>query len=394
MRFDAQKIRCSMDSRLSSLDSDPARRRYIRKAIYEAEEPVMKRKLTTSAVLAVVLAVVLVGTAFAVGINLFDYFGGNYDRLKEIAPQTELDRGGVAEINTEELGMTRISFNSAYYDGQSLLIGYTLENSEHTETFEPTAEQLAAMEAIEKEGKMYWRGFDGWGSWIPKGFEQAVADGIPHGTVEYSIYAHDTFEANGVELSCSMGLENDGPEGSYRLIEFENPLPEAVRNLDSIEIRMRIGMSVVYTWFDGEEWYRSIEQRDVGELRTVANRADAQTKVYTGEGSYNGIPVHLRAEVSAVHAALAISAEGEAFPKFEDADTWYDVCLVDEQGVRLCARGIDNETNALNVQYEGTGKIPLELRAYIVVCEEESEWTFAELMNATEPILLTPQDET
>ena len=392
MRLDEKKIRLSMDSRLSSLDADPARRRRIRKMIYEAEEPVMRRKLTTSAVLAVVLVMVLVGTAFAVGINLFDYFGKNYDRFKEIASQTELAHGGVAEISTEELGMTRVSFNSAYYDGQSLLIGYTIENGERTETFEPTAEQLAAMQKLEKEGEMRWKGFDGWGSWIPEGFEQAVADRQPYGTVEYSVYAHDTFEANGVELSSSMGLEEDDSDGSYRLIEFENPLPEAVRNRDSIEIRMRIAMSIVYTWFDGEELYRSSEQRDLGELTTAANRVDAQTKVYAGDGSYNGIPVHLRAEVSAVHATLAISAEGDAFPRFKDNDRWYDVCLFGDQGEWFRTRVLDNRTHALSVKYEGTGKLPEELNAYIIVCDESNAWTFAERMEGVEPILLTPQN--
>ena len=393
MRFDAQRIRRSMDSRLSSLDTDQTRRMRIRKMIYEAEEPVMRRKFTTSAVLAIVLAMLLVGTAFAVGINLFDYFGKNNDRFKEIAPQTELAHAGVAEIETEEVGLTRISFNSAYYDGQSLLIGYTIENSECTEAFVPTAEQLAKMEKREKDGEMYWRGFDGWGDWIPEGFEQAVAEGTPLGTVKYSIYAHDTFEANGVELSSSMGLEEDKLDSQYRLVEFENPLPKVVQNLDSVEIRMGIAMSTVYTWFDGEELYQSWEQRELGELTTVANRADAQTKVYTGDGSYNGIPVHLRAEVSAVHATLTISAEGDAFPQFEDSDKWYDVCLVGDQGEWFRTRVVDNRTHALNVKHEGTGKLPAELSAYIVVCDESSAWTFAERMEAAEPILLTPQDE-
>ena len=390
MRFDERMIRPSIDSRLSSLDADLARRTRIRKKIYKAEEPIMRKKLTTSAVFAVVLVLVLVGTAFAVGINLFDYFGNNHVRFKEIAPQTELAHEDVTEIRTDELGLTKVSFNSAYYDGQSLLISYAIENGAHTVSFEPSAEQLSTMQKIEKGG-MYWRGSNGQMSWIPEGFEQAVEEGISYGTAKYSIYAHDTFEANDVPLSTNMGLETDAPDGAYRLIEFENPLPEEVQNLESIEIRMGIAMNAAYIWYDGDQFYLSSEQRDVGELRTIAYRAEAQMEEYTGEGNYNDIPVHLRAEVSAVHATLTISADGEAFPKFANDDTWYEILLVTDQGEQLNIKGFDCETDEFNIRYEGIGKLPSELTAYILVCSENNEWTYAELMEGVEPMILKPQ---
>ena len=391
MRINGTEIRSSMDSRLSALDADPARRARIRQRIYEAEEPVMRRKLTLSAALAVALVLALVGTALAVGINLFEYFGNSYERFREIAPQTELRGDAVAEIHTDELGTTKIAFNSAYYDGQSLMVSYTTENDERIESFEPTAEQLAGMRKL--ESGMYWyRTADG-GSWIPEGFEEAVAEGVPCGTVEYAVYPHDTFEANGIALSSSVGFDTIMPNGRYCLIEFENPLPEAVQNRDSLELRMKFAMSTMYRWYDGADFYQSSTQRDLGELSAVANRADTQTRIYAGAGSYNGVPVRLRAEVSAVHAALSIAAEGEVFQKFEDSDTWYDVCLEDERGERLIGRGFDIRPDAMEIKYDGVGKLPEQLNAYIMVCDEESECTDAEWVEAAEQIALTPQDE-
>ena len=389
MKLNGTQIRSSMDSRLSALDADPARRARIRQRIYEAEEPVMRRKFTVSAALAAALVLALVGTAVAVGINLFEYFGKDYERFREIAPQTELRDDGAVEINTDELGITKIAFNSAYYDGQSLMVSYTTENDKRIESFEPTAEQMAGMEKLENE--LYWyRTADG-GSWIPEGFEQAVAQGMPCGTVEYLVYPHDTFEANGIELPSSSGLDTIMEDGRYCLIEFENPLPEAVQDCDALELRMRLAMSTVYTWYDGTDFYRSVKQQDVGELRAVANRVDAQTRIYTGEGSYKGVSVQLRAEVSAVHAKLSITAEGEVFQEFEDSDTWYDVCLQDERGERLFARGFNVQADAMEVKFEGVGKLPEQLNAYILVCEEESEWTYDELVEAAERMVLTPQ---
>ena len=385
MKLDNTKIRSSLDNRLSALEADPARRARIRRRIYEAEEPVMKRKFRVSVALAVAMMLALVGTAVAVGINLFEYFGRSYERFKEIAPQTELRDEATTEIRTEELGVTTISINSAYYDGQSLMVSYTVENDQRIEFSEPTAEQIAEMEKVVMDA------IDGWYPGIPEAFEQAVAAGTPCGLADYSVYPHDTFEADGIELSSSMGLETSVENGRFCLIEFTNPLPEEVQNRDSLEIRMGIAMSTVRFWFDGKDLYRSVKQRDLGELTAVANRADAQTQIYAGEGSYNGIPVRLRAEASAVQIKLSISAEGDAFPRFDDSDTWYEVCLEDERGERLIAQGNDVRTDGMDMKYEGTGKLPEQMKAYILVCAEEGE-TYAELMEATEPIILTPQN--
>ena len=385
MKLDNTKIRSSLDNRLSALEADPARRARIRRRIYEAEEPVMKKKFRVSVVFAVAMMLVLVSTAVAVGINLFEYFGSSYERFKEIAPQTELRDEATAEIRTKELGVTTISINSAYYDGQSLMVGYTVNNDQRSEVFEPTAEQLAEMEKIDMGG------FDGWYPGIPEEFEQAVAAGTPCGITDYSVYPHDTFEADGIELSSSMGLETSVENGRYCLIEFLNPLPEEAQNRDSLKIRMRIAMSTARFWFDGKDFYRSVKQQDLGELTAVANRADAQTQTYAGEGSYNGIPVQLRAEASAVQIKLSISAEAEAFPGFDNSDTWYEVYLEDERGEQLIARENDIRTDGMDMKYEGTGKLPEQIKAYILVCAEDGK-TYAELIEATEPIILMPQN--
>lgn len=58
--------------------------------------PVMKRKLTSTLLVAVVAVIALTGAALAVGLNLFDYFGKYDQRLKTVAPETAVEDAAVA----------------------------------------------------------------------------------------------------------------------------------------------------------------------------------------------------------------------------------------------------------------------------------------------------------
>ena len=54
--------------------------------------PVMKRKMTLTALAAVLVVIALTGAALAVGLNLFDHFGRNDRRLQVVAPEAALIR--------------------------------------------------------------------------------------------------------------------------------------------------------------------------------------------------------------------------------------------------------------------------------------------------------------
>ena len=389
MKLDNTKIRASLDSRLSALEADPARRARIRRRIYEAEEPVMKRKFTASAVFAIALAIMLMGTAIAAGINLFAYFGKDDVRLSEIAPQAELTETAAREVHTEVLGETDIAIDSAYYDGQSLLVGYTIKNEQWVERFEPSAEHLAAMEKMETVVLPLNDGRDP----ILTAFYQAVERGEPSGFVDYAVYISDTWEtADGIELPPSWGHEDVAEDGRRcMLLEFENPLPEAAQNCDSLNIRAEVWRSVNYTWFDGQNYYNLIEREQDGTITASVNRTEVQTVRYAGEGSYNGIPVHLSAEGSLVSASLTITADGDAFPRFEDNDIWYDVYMLDENGRSLFCTELQHLPNVLQTRHMGTGRLPEQLSVYILVCRE-GEGEIEEMMEDMEPIVLTPQN--
>ena len=83
---DAQIVRDALDRRLAALGPSAARRARIRERIAE-EEPAMKKKLTASLAAALIAALLLAGAALAVGLNLFDVFGKNDERLPQLADE-------------------------------------------------------------------------------------------------------------------------------------------------------------------------------------------------------------------------------------------------------------------------------------------------------------------
>ena len=107
--------------------------------------PVMKRKMTLTLLAAVLAVIALAGAALAVGLNLFDHFGRNDRRLQVVAPEAALMVNDAVEVTTDALGVSRARIDSAYYDGQSLIVAYTLDNYQRYEPFEPTGAELAEM---------------------------------------------------------------------------------------------------------------------------------------------------------------------------------------------------------------------------------------------------------
>ena len=148
--------------------------------------PVMKRKMTLTVLAAVLAVIALTGAALAVGLNLFDHFGRNDRRLQVVAPDAALVVNDAVEVTTDALGVSRARIDSAYYDGQSLIVAYTLDNYQHYEPFEPTGAELAEM----TENRDYLLEAFGTVEGDPDSTE-ALRDAIdrkqPYGVVEYMI---------------------------------------------------------------------------------------------------------------------------------------------------------------------------------------------------------------
>lgn len=387
MRIEDTGIRDAMDSRLSALNASAGRRERIRQRINQEEEPVVRKKITTGMVLAIVILLGLAGVALAASLNLFEYFGQHDARLAEIAPEATLATEVPETVETSKLGTTVATIHSAYYDGQSLLVAYSIENGTRTERFTPTEEQLARMTKLDAPPFIELQG--GEGQPILNEYNAALKSGTPYGFSRYSVYPSDHTETDdGIDLPPPQEMQESTPEGGqYVLREYENPLPEAARNRESLNIRIPLFQGANYLYFDGKDCYAlPYEWEEAGAMTATVSRADAQTHHFTGEGTYNGVKVRVEADASAVHADVTVTAEANAFTAL-DADSWYMLDVRDAQGnaLRSTQDGAD-DLRTLHAVLEGTGILPDSLSISILI---ESEGKGAAIAPSA-PILLTP----
>ena len=389
MNFDEFEVRKAMDSRLSALRPDPARRERIRQEIKREEEPAVKKKLTLSLALTIVIVLVLTGVALAVGLNLFEYFGQQDSRLNRLAPDTSLTTDPVASVESASLGVTSASINSAYYDGQSLLVGYIIQNGSRREAFTPDEELLSRMSKSDETLVPRVSGEED--ADLMEKYLRAVEEGTPFGMVSYSVYPSDHTETDdGIDLPPRTEWDEVTDDGMrYVMREYESPLPEAARNREVLNIQIRLYQSVSYLYFDGKQCYQLTESKGAGAMTASVNRVDAGTLRFVGAGSYQDIAVTVTANVSAVSAEVLVTAAGVDFPAPASADEWYDVIITDEKGNRLRTSECGlSSPQTISAFCEGTGKLPETLTVYLLMCAE-GEWSESAAMEAATPVILT-----
>ena len=154
---------------------------------------------------------------------------------------------------------------------------------------------------------------------------------------------------------------------------------------------MPLKLFAAYVYYDGERAYEKYENRDAGEIVANVTRAESVTRLFAGEGSLNGVPVHVEARASAVHIAVSVVADGMAYPDpkefYPESDgLWYEPWLVDENGMPMNLEENEVHVDSISADFSGNGHVPERLRLGVAVVGE-GEWEGAAM---GEPIMLTP----
>ena len=113
----------------------------------------MKKKTSALAIcVIIIISLALCGAvAEMLGLNLFEIFGQTDDRLRDLAPKAVINEVAPVTATSPELGEAVAGINSAYYDGQSLLVAYSIQNGNRAEKFVPSAEMLAKMSLVDPQ---------------------------------------------------------------------------------------------------------------------------------------------------------------------------------------------------------------------------------------------------
>lgn len=335
----------------------------------------MKKKMSVLALCAIIIiSLALCGAvAEVLGINVFELFGQNDNRFKELAPKAVLNEEAPVTVTSPDLGEAVAGINSVYYDGQSLLVAYSIQNGRRAERFVPSEEMLLKMSLLDPRLGMMAESEEE--SLLMEEWIAAKESKTAMGIVRYSISPSDhTITDDGIDLPPSTENQMEGEENTVHYIrEYENPLPDGARNLEYLDIRLRLYQSATYLYFDGKNTYTYSETMEFTPLQATVWRKDAEMRRFRGEEKYNGHPVSVEASVSAAAARVTITMDNGIFPALAE-DTWYDLVLIDEFGTEYRTReGMGGNVKQMSISFDGTGKLPGRLKLFILV-GNEGEW--------------------
>lgn len=320
-KADQIRIREAMDRRLSSLEASAGRRAQIRQRIEREEEPEVKRKMTVGMAFALIAVLALSGIALAAGLNVFELYDEDQPKLAGLSDLSVLEEAAPAVIETEEVGTTTATITNAYYDGLSLIVGYSIENGNAFEDFEPSEEELKNKRPLEITPEVWASNMRHCTAETDAAAIEKIVErckqGEPFGFVHHCILG-DSYAETDDGATAYGGMAFDSvSEGSarYQLTEFETPLPDAVRNLDHLTVTVRLRMDSPHYYFDGEELYYipvppGEAEKYVGEVSATVRRSESTIRNYTGECEINGVKVTAEGWLSPVYGWIKLQTDG------------------------------------------------------------------------------------
>lgn len=352
------------------------------------EKQTMKKKISALAIaVAVLLSLALFGAvAELLGYNLFELFGKNDQRLAELAPRAALHDLSPITVENPELGAATAGINSAYYDGQSLIVSYAIENGDFLKEFTPTQEQLAGME--KDNNPLAIAVSDPENEGILLQWNEAIAEGKPFGYMRVSIDASDhTRTLEGTDIPQDSSARQSGADGeAFAINDYKSPLPEEAQNRDRLDIQIGLLQQTQYRYFDGQQAYAGFEHKALEPMRATIWRSDADIRRFQGQGSFAGLPFKATVTVSAASAQVILKADGAVFPILPE-DSWYSVYLRDENQTGLRPLdGPNGGADTLTFNFHGTGQVPGRLEMQFRVDYEEGT---ALEQSLTEPVFVT-----
>ena len=389
---DKRFVQRSIDEGLSSVQGDP----WLAQRIMASEkgENKVKKKTTLSVVMVVVaiLAIATVAIAEIVGINVFELFGTTDKRYAKLAPYTILKETSEVSISRVELGDTTASINSAYYDGESLIVAYAIENDSRVSQFQPDETLFAKMSKTDPEGAWPDTMLDYMA--LMEQYYQARSQGEPFGIVSYAVLPSDhTVTDDNVEIMPSMESLRLGDDGvTYRIREYETLLGTELQNRDSLSISIGLCLSTSYVYFDGTDTYTYNENTNLEPMTATIWNAHPEINTFSGTGQFRGVSFEATVRASAANAIMTVVFPDGPLPLLPDEDDqWYELKLFDENNqVLLANNAYDGGETEVTRTYQGTGTLPKELKLIIFI-ENEGEFDWEAALNNGEAIVLTLQ---
>ena len=286
---DEELRRCihqAIDHKLSGVRTDNQLARRVLHAS-KGEKPV-KRRLTVlpAMVLVIALLTMAAAAAEALGIHIFELFGKTNERYAQLAPRAILEQTSPVTVSSPELGDVIASINNAYFDGETLMVAYSIQGAQRLEAFTPDEALLNQMEPFAYL-PTWETSQDAEREALLAQWQAALESHTPMGLIQWSVYPSDyTTTDDGIDLPPSSEDYREGEGGTvYAIREYEVPLPEKVVGRDRLLLRIGLYRSVTYWYWDGKSLFTLTEREQLDPMTAEVWRVDAERRAVTGNGS-------------------------------------------------------------------------------------------------------------
>ena len=355
----------------------------------EGEKPMKKRfTLIPALVLIIALLTMAAAAAEALGIHIFELFGKTDERYAQLAPQAILEETAPVTVSSSELGDVIATINNAYYDGETLMVAYSVQGARRLEAFTPDDALLSRMEPFAYLPALD-ASQDAERAALLAQWQAALESHTPMGLVQWAVYPSDhTTTDDGIELPPTSEDHREGEDGTiYAIREYEMPLPEEVAGRDCLLLRIGLYRSATYWYWDGEVLFTLTEREQLEPMTAEVWRVDTELRAVTGNGHVGDIGVTVAGMASAANVQLTLTLDA-ALPHLDD-DAFYECYLFDEAGRWLHVDyALDGTLLEQNFTFEGSGKMPESLTLYVLEFHE-GPWDLQEAIKGVEPINLT-----
>lgn len=316
--LDENALQESINRRLSGLCADAQRRARIRSRVRQPSRA-GSRRLSPVLICLLTAALVTASVALAEHWNLFHLFGREEQRYAHVAEEAALTSAAPVTMEQAPLDSVVAQIDSAYYDGLTLHLAFSVAQGARYEAYTPSAEELAGMSELSALPVAIQHA-QAPGADILLAYNQALQSATPFGYRAYTVYAGDhTTTDDGIDLPPSGGSVSYTEAGVYcEMREFASPLPDALDGRDVLHLRIQLYQSVQTVYFDGQTCYTATQRSEAGTLTAsvplsseapMAMAGTAQVGDILCTAEARGIP-HGRGD----HAPLRRAAGDAAFP--------------------------------------------------------------------------------
>ena len=381
---DEQKLRNALKASLPQSEFPPERRQAVLRAIRK-EEPIVKRKISTALVFAIVMTLIVGGAALAANLGVFGQSVNNDDNEQSVGRLEKLEDVSATYNDTQAVTAPsqsateapktirdelmaslynrrfNLTLNQAYFDGYKLYYSYTLTSDCKTgfitgegmpTGFDDTWERVEAGkyatsriyisdDAIQREIVTYFSGH-------PVGYIAYESMGVGDGAA-----------MNGkplMILDSGSEMVNEYTIQGYQEVE----MPDGFEPTDEIEIEMSIlyGMSV-YCQDENNVYFSHLmtpENRGIFRLPFKVN-LNGQTEAYTGSVTTSAYSAQATIRVSDVDISgeVVFDAQEWAAAFKASADGKHEMEMPYINDYKLVADGVElqNHDGAYGVNADG-----------------------------------------